>query len=55
MLTMLYKSQSRIEGKVDKVDDRLSDHLDSHASEGMLDNGRTVHQDGVATNRKVSS
>ena len=54
MLTMLYKSQSRIEGKVDKVDDRLSDHLESHASEGMLDNERTVHQNGVETTSKIS-
>lgn len=54
MLTMLYSSQRRVEGKVDKVDDRLSDHLEFHASEGMLDNGRTVHQDGVESTSKVS-
>ena len=54
MLSMLYSSQTRIEGKVDRVDDRLSDHLEFHASEGILDNGRTIHQDGVEENRRVS-
>jgi lipopolysaccharide biosynthesis regulator YciM len=54
MLTMLYKSQNRIESKVDRVDDRLSNHLESHALEGMLDNGRTIHQDGAEANSKVS-
>jgi len=54
MLTMLYKSQSRIEGKVERVDERLSNHLDFHASEGMLDNERTVQQDGVESTRKIS-
>ena len=55
VLTMLYKSQNRIETKVDKVDERLTRHLDSHASEGMLDNGRTVQQNGVEGNKQVSS
>jgi hypothetical protein len=54
VLTMLYKSQNRIETKVDRVDERLHRHLDSHVSEGMLDNGRTVHQDGVESTSKVS-
>jgi hypothetical protein len=54
VLTMLYKSQNRIETKVDKVDERLTRHLDSHASEGMLDNGRTVHQNGVEGTSKIS-
>ena len=54
VLTMLYKSQNRIETKVDKVDERLTRHLDFHASEGMLDNGRTVHQNGVEGTSKVS-
>jgi hypothetical protein len=54
MLTMLYKSQSRIEGKVEKVDERLSDHLELHAAEGILDNERTVEQNGVEGNRRVS-
>jgi hypothetical protein len=51
---MLYKSQNRIEHKVDRVDERLTSHIESHASEGMLDNGRTVHQDGVETTSQVS-
>lgn len=55
VLTMLYKSQNRIETKVDRVDERLTRHLDSHASEGMLDNGRTVHQNGVESTKQVSS
>jgi lipopolysaccharide biosynthesis regulator YciM len=54
LLTMLYKSQNRIEHKVDRVDERLTRHIESHASEGMLDNGRTVHQDGVETTSQVS-
>ena len=54
VLTMLYKSQNRIEVKVDKVDERLTRHLDSHSSEGMLDNGRTVHQNGVEGTSKIS-
>jgi len=55
VLTMLYKSQNRIETKVDRVDERLTNHLESHASERMLDNERTVHQDGVEGNKQVSS
>jgi hypothetical protein len=54
VLTMLYKSQNRIETKVDRVDERLSNHLEFHATEGMLDNGRTVHQDGVESTQQVS-
>ena len=54
LLTMLYKSQNRIETKVDRVDERLTSHLEFHASEGMLDNGRTVHQNGVETTSTVS-
>jgi hypothetical protein len=54
LLTMLYKSQNRIETKVDRVDERLTGHLEFHASEGILDNGRTVHQNGVEGDSKVS-
>ena len=54
MLSMLYSSQRRVETKVDRVDERLTDHLEFHASEGMLDNGRTIHQDGVESNSQVS-
>ena len=55
LLTMLYKSQNRIETKVDKVDERLDDHIEFHATGGMLDKRTTVHQDGVETNRNLSS
>lgn len=54
LLTMLYKSQTRIERKIERVDERVSDHLEFHATEGMLDNGRTVHQNGVEEDRRVS-
>jgi hypothetical protein len=55
ILTMLYKSQNRIETKVDKVDERLTSHLEFHASEGMLDNGRTIQQNGTEATGEVSS
>ena len=54
LLHVLRKSQQRVEDKVDKVDERLSNHLEFHLDGGMLDNGRTVHQDGVEGNSKVS-
>jgi len=54
LLSMLYKSSSRIENKVDRVDERLTNHLESHPSGGMLDNGRTVHQNGVEGDSKIS-
>lgn len=47
MLKILHKGQQRVE-------ERLDNHLEFHATEGMLDNERTVHQDGVETNRRVS-
>jgi hypothetical protein len=47
LLHVLRKSQLRVEDKVDKVDERLSNHLEFHASEGMLDNERTVHKNGI--------
>ena len=47
LLTMLHKSTTRIERKVERVDERLTDHLEFHAAKGMLDNERTVHQNGV--------
>jgi hypothetical protein len=54
LLHVLRKSQLRVEDKVDKVDERLSNHLEFHLDGGMLDNGRTVHQDGVEGTSKVS-
>jgi len=55
LLHVLRKSQARVEDKVDRVDERLTNHLESHALGGMLDNGRTVQQDGVEGTSKVSS
>ena len=47
LLTMLHKSTSRIERKVERVDERLTDHLEFHTEQGVLDNGRRIDQDGV--------
>jgi len=55
MLKLVHRSQQRVEDKVDRVDERLTNHLESHALGGMLDNGRTIHQDGVEGTSKVSS
>ena len=54
MLKVLHKGQQRVEDKVERLDERLDNHLEFHATEGMLDNGRTVHQDGVESVSKVS-
>lgn len=48
MLKMVHNSQRRTETKVDRVDERLTDHITSHLHGGMLDNGSPVHKDGVA-------
>jgi len=54
LLHVVRKSQQRVEDKVDRVDERLASHLESHALEGMLDNGRTVHKTRTKKNRNVS-
>lgn len=54
MLKILHKGQQRVEDKVERLDERLDNHIEFHASEGMLDNGRSVHQDGVESVSKVS-
>jgi hypothetical protein len=54
LLQVLRKSQQRVEDKVDRVDERLSNHLEFHVTEGILDNGRAIHQDGVEGTSKVS-
>jgi hypothetical protein len=54
ILKLVYKSQQRTAEKLDRVDERLTNHLEFHASEGMLDNGRTVHQNGVETTTDIS-
>lgn len=47
LLSMLYRSQTRIERTVERVDERLSDHLEFHAERGVLDNGQSVDQNGT--------
>ena len=54
LLSMLYKSSGRIENKVERLDERLTDHIESHPYERVLDNDRPIHQDGVEGNSKVS-
>jgi hypothetical protein len=54
LLAMLYKSSGRIENKVERLDDRLTDHIESHPYERVLDNDRPIQQDGVEGNSKVS-
>ena len=53
MLQHIYRSVSRVETKVDKVDSRLTEHLVSHGEEG-LDNGRKVDHTRVTADKKVS-
>jgi len=53
MLQHIYRSVSRVETKVDKVDTRLTKHLLSHGEEG-LDNGRKVDHTRVTADKKVS-
>jgi len=54
LLHVLRRSQQRVEDKVERVDERLTNHLESHLSEGMLDNGRSIQQDGVESDSEVS-
>lgn len=55
MMRVIHQSQARTETKVDRVDERLTSHLQFHADqERMLDNARNVHQNGTASNSKVS-
>lgn len=51
LLSMLYKSQNRIEKKVERVDERLSDHLEFHAERGVLDNGESTDKNGTEEHR----
>ena len=52
-LRMMHKGIGRVETKVDKVDGRLTDHLISHATEG-LDNGRRIDKNRIKTDTEVS-
>ena len=54
MLKVLHKGQNSVEGKVDRLDERLTNHIESHPYERVLDNDRPIHQDGVEGNSKVS-
>lgn len=54
MLKVLHKGQNRVEDKVERLDERLDNHLEFHGTKGMLDNGRTIHQNGVEGNSKIS-
>ena len=55
MLHILHKGQRRVENKVERLDERLDNHIEFHANGGMLDNGRTVHQNGAEEDRNLSS
>jgi uncharacterized membrane protein len=55
MLKILHKGQQRVEGKVERLDERLDNHIEFHASKGILDNGRTNDKDGVTENRNLSA
>jgi hypothetical protein len=51
MLRIVHKSQQRTEDKVDRVDERLTEHLSSHAHGKVLDNGTAVHKTRTRRNR----
>ncbi len=52
-LRIMHKGIGRVETKVDKVDIRLTDHLISHANEG-LDNGRRIDKNRTESDTQVS-
>ena len=51
-LRIMHKGIGRVETKVDKVDGRLTDHLISHATEG-LDNGQRTDKNRVEGNTQI--
>ena len=53
VLRIMSKGIGRVETKVDKVDGRLTNHLISHATEG-LDNGRRTDKNRVEGDTEVS-
>jgi len=55
MLKLVHRSQQRVEDKVERVDGRLTNHIESHALGEMLDNGRTIEQNGTEGDSKISS
>jgi hypothetical protein len=52
VLRIMHKGIGRVETKVDKVDGRLTDHLISHATEG-LDNGQRTDKNRVEGDTEV--
>jgi hypothetical protein len=52
VLRIMYKGIGRVETKVDKVDGRLTNHLISHATEG-LDNGQRTDKNRVEGDTEV--
>ena len=52
-LRIMHKGIGRVETKVDKVDGRLTDHLISHATEG-LDNGQRTDKNRLEGDTEVS-
>jgi len=51
-LRIMHKGIGRVETKVDKVDGRLTDHLISHATEG-LDNGQRTDKNRVKGDTQI--
>ena len=51
-LRIMHKGIGRVETKVDKVDGRLTDHLISHATEG-LDNGQRTNKNRVKGDTQI--
>ena len=54
MLRLMRRAQDRTEIKLDKVDDRLSNHLEFHSAQEVLDNGRNVYKTGTQGDTEVS-
>jgi hypothetical protein len=52
-LRIMHKGIGRVETKVDKVDNTLTGHLISHATEG-LDNGRRTDKNRVEGDTEIS-
>lgn len=54
MLRLMRRAQDRTEIKLDKVDDRLSNHLEFHSTREVLDNERNVYKTGTQGDTEVS-
>lgn len=53
VLRIMHKGIGRVETKVDKVDRRVTDHLISHATGGILDNESRIDKTRVEGNTEV--